>query len=451
MPIEIVVPRLGWSMDEGTFVEWLKKNGETVNAGDMLFVMEGEKAAEEIESFDAGILHVPADAPQSGDTVAVGQILGFLLAEGETPPEKIPVQHLGPVTTGDQDPPTQSTSRAAGPAARRLARELGVDLDKVPTPDPTGRVIPDDISRSNKSRRQPTARDTASAASDRVIASPRARRVARELGIHWQSLSGTGRNGRIRERDVVAAAQQTENFSNRRTVPLPSVPGTLHEPAKIRQTIAQRMQASIQETAPVTLHTKVNAAELVSWREQVKANSAEIVPGYQDLLIKLVASSLRQFPLLNACWINDAIYVYDEINVAIAVDTEHGLVAPVIRNVEEMSILQVAEKSRELADLAQTSKLSSEQLSGGTFTLSNLGMFDVDHFTPIINLPQSAILGVGRIVDEPIVEEGKIVPGKTLSLSLTFDHRVLDGAPAAHWLQDVANRIRAPHSEPAHV
>ena len=435
MPIEIVVPRLGWSMDEGTFVEWLKNDGDYVAGGDMLFVLEGEKASQEIESFDEGILHIPADAPQSGDTVVVGQRLAWLLAEGEAPPT-LP-RPAAVKESSHEVPAGPSGKRVAGPAARRLARQLGIDINRVPTPDPTGRVVSEDVQLVIR-RGQPRV----AVPRTRVIASPRARRAAREFGVDWLTIPGSGRNGRIRERDVIAAAARKVSPAER----IPVASGTRCSPSKIRRAIAQRMLAAVQQTAPVTLTTKVDASELFSARQRFKSSGTETAPSYNDMLVKLVATSLPECPDLNACWLNDAVYIYDEINIAIAMHTPHGLLAPVLRNVASLSLQEIAVESKRLAAHAVSGNFREEQLAGGTFTITNLGMFDIDSFTPIINLPQTAILGVGRIADEPVVAGERVVPGKTLTLSLTFDHRVIDGAPAARWLQRLAERIRDPQA-----
>jgi pyruvate dehydrogenase E2 component (dihydrolipoamide acetyltransferase) len=204
------------------------------------------------------------------------------------------------------------------------------------------------------------------------------------------------------------------------------------------------MLAGVQQTAPVTLTTKVDASALFAARQQYKSSGAEIAPSYNDIIVRLVAASLPECPELNACWINDAVYIYDEINIAIAMDTPRGLLAPVLRNVAALSLQEIAAESRRLAEQALSGNLAEEQMTRGTFTITNLGMFDIDYFTPIINLPQTAVLGIGRIADEPVVAGGKVVPGKTLSLSLTFDHRVIDGAPAAGWLQRLAKMIWQP-------
>jgi pyruvate dehydrogenase E2 component (dihydrolipoamide acetyltransferase) len=207
------------------------------------------------------------------------------------------------------------------------------------------------------------------------------------------------------------------------------------------------MLAGVQQTAPVTITTKVNAAALVSWRSERKARAtATLVPTYNDMLVKLAALVLVEQPQLNSCWYRDGIYQYDTVNIAIAVETEAGLVAPVMTDVASLRIDQIALQSRTLIEHARAGTLNSAQLQGGTFTVTNLGMFDVDAFTPVINLPQAAILGVGRIVREPVVQNDAIVVGNTLTLSLTFDHRVVDGAPAARWLQRLSALIQHPEA-----
>ncbi len=395
MAIEIVVPRLGWSMDEGTFGEWLVKEGDLVHKGDMLFVLEGDKAAQEIESFDEGILYLPPNSPKPDDAVTVGQLLAFLLAAGESPPD-----------------PTQPATVSKSPQSPTTGTR----------PEPQPQLGPTVISTSS-----------------RVISSPRARRTAAALGIDSSKLRGSGRGGRIRERDVFAAAQRLPSSASSKD-PV-DTPGILQPGSKIRRTIAGRMLAGVQQTAAVTLASKVNASELVAIRHRFKSNRAGTVPSYNDLLVKLVAEILPECPELNACWMDESVYTYHEINIAIAVETEAGLMAPVLRNVAALSLAEIATQSLQLVTQARSGKLCNAQLQGGTFTITNLGMFDVDHFTPIINLPQTAILGIGRIADEPVIAGDTVVPGKTLGLSLTFDHRAIDGAPAARWLQRLTKMI----------
>lgn len=461
----ITIPRLGWSMEEGVFGEWLKQPGEFVRAGDPLFVLEGEKSAQDIESIDAGILCIPGDAPQPGATVKVGQVVGYLLAEVESPPSSVGPSVVPPLR--QQEPPIASPSRpttssppalsvtelprAAGPAARRLARQLGISLNTVPTPDPTGRVLSEDVQRTFVTTYATDSRATGT----RRIASPRARRRANELGVDWTQVRGTGRGGRVRECDVIAAAASADVATHaaggerglkptlRTAAEQAPISVGRHIPAsRLRLAIAQKMHAGVHLAAPVTMTTKVDASALVQLRTQLKAQpSAQPTPSYNDIVIALVAQTLKEQPQLNACWHRDGVHSYDAIHVAIAVDTPAGLLAPVIRDADTLSIREIAARTAPLVAQARDGRLTQQELEGGTFTVSNLGMFGIDAFTPILNLPQAGILGIGRIVEEPVVRSGRITASHTLTLSLTFDHRVLDGAPAARWLQRLAERI----------
>lgn len=286
------------------------------------------------------------------------------------------------------------------------------------------------------------------ASATRPLSTPRARRRAAALGMDWRKLSGSGHQGRIREQDVLVAYEQLANLeekSNGSAEPAPATAGVYRAASKLRLALAQRMQAGLQQAAPVTLHTKVDAGALVDLREQWKRESAgERVASYNDILIKLVALVLRERPELNACWYQNGVWTYTAIHIATAVDTELGLLAPVIRDADQCTVKQIAEQTQQLVQQARAGRLTQTQLEGGTFTVTNLGMFGIDSFTPVLNLPQAGILGVGRVVAEPVVRQGRIEAGHTLTLSLTFDHRVTDGGPAARWLQRLSELIQQP-------
>jgi pyruvate dehydrogenase E2 component (dihydrolipoamide acetyltransferase) len=208
------------------------------------------------------------------------------------------------------------------------------------------------------------------------------------------------------------------------------------------------MAAGSQTTAPVTLTTEADASELVTVREQFKAALGPrnmVVPTYTDLIMKLTSIALTEHPMLNASWQERGILVPDGVHIAIAVDVESGLVVPVVRDVPSKSIQQIAEESRSLAEKARGRQLSMDDLQGGTFTVTNLGNYGIDAFSPIINLPQCAILGIGRIIDKPAVIDGQVMPRKLLSLSLTFDHRIVDGGPAARFLNLVREYVEQPY------
>jgi pyruvate dehydrogenase E2 component (dihydrolipoamide acetyltransferase) len=381
MAFPITVPRLGWNMEQGVFAGWLKADGATVHAGEGLFTLESEKATEDIEGFDDGVLHIPGDGPRKGDLVAVGAVIGFLLQPGEP----IPV--------------ASKPSVASQPRETKVARTISLaSAANVPTRDRTA---------------QPAS-------------SPRARRAAANLGIDWKDATGTGRTGRIRERDVLALATPVR---------------------KARRVIAERMLTSHRSTAPVTLTTTIDATNLVHLRDRWKAageSSGGLIPAYTDLVVKLSAIALEKHPLLNSRWENNDVVSLEGIHVGIAVDTDVGLMVPVVRDVARLSLRELTIRSRDLIDRARQGKLSASELQGGTFTVTSLGAFGIDAFTPIINYPQCAILGVGRIRRCPVVLDDQIVIRDQVTLSLTFDHRVSDGAPAARFLQTLGALIENP-------
>ena len=374
-------------MDEGIFVEWLKRDGETVRPGEPLFALESDKATEQIEALDAGILRIPPDSPPPGATVKVGEVLAYLAAEGD---------EIGSQESG----------------VRSQKAEVRSQKSEAPRPSP------------RMSAMIPGSRAGA------LAVTPRARRVARELHIDVAALAGSGRHGRIRERDVRAAASH-------------QTPGRLIPHTATRRTIAARMVAGVTQAAPVTLTTKADATRLVALRNQLKTNGPE-APTYTDLILLLTAAALRQHPLLQAQWRDDGLFVPNAIDIAVAVDAEAGLLAPVVRHVDRLSIHEIASETRELIHQARAGKLTAEQMRGATFTVTNLGMFGMDAFTPIIQLPQCAVLGVGRIVREPAVVDERIEPRDMITLSLTFDHRVVDGAPAARFLDTLRRAIEQP-------
>ncbi len=369
-------------MEEGTFAGWLKQDGERIEPGDALYALESDKSTAEIEALDAGILRLAADGPKAGEAVKVGQVLAHLVADGESVPLLSPPR---------LSPPVEIRSHEEAIPAATVTR------------------------------------------SKRAI-SPRARRLARELGIDPNKLTGSGRNDRIRERDVRATSGTQRD-------------GRLIPHTTIRRTIAARMTAGIHEVAPVTLTIKLDATNLVALRTQFKSaarTADDFVPSYTDLIVKVTAAALRRHPLLQAQWREDGLFVPERIDIAIAVDTETGLLAPVVRAVEQMPLRQVTARCRELIEQARAGRLSADDMRGATFTISNLGGFGIDTFTPIIHLPQCAVLGVGGIVREPAVRGDAIVPRDMLTLSLTFDHRIVDGAPAARFLQTLRGYLDNP-------
>ena len=390
MPHEIVMPRLGWSTEEGTLIEWLKKDGDAVRTGDVVCVIESDKAQVEVESFDAGVLRIPVDSPAPGVKVPVGTLLGYVLAPGETLP-----------SGGSRD----------GHAPRRT-----------PATASAGAI------REGASAARPAPPATARGGGPTV--SPRARRVAAELRVDWTVLRGSGRTGRIVERDVRAAGADRAG--------------------PVRRIVGERMSASARTTAAVTLTTDADATELVRVRTALRAEALAAgtpPPSYTDCLVKLSAVALLEHPALNASLDGERLVQHRAVHVGVAVDTPRGLLACVLRDVPAKPLGALAAESATLIDHARAGTLSPDALRGGTFTVSNLGAYEIDAFTPIVNLPECAILGVGRIVARAVVVDetaGLIAARKMVALSLTFDHRVVDGAPAARFLQRVKQLVEQP-------
>jgi pyruvate dehydrogenase E2 component (dihydrolipoamide acetyltransferase) len=417
--IEIVMPRLGWNMEAGTVVEWLKHDGDPVKEGEYLFLVESDKATTEVESLDSGILRIPGNALRVGEELPVGTVLAYLVQEGENVPSI--EQAAG------------SGQQAANNAHQAAAATQSLVLS------PQSSISP--------------------------AASPRAIRVAGELGVDWTKLTGTGGGGRIVERDVRAALeQQTIGGTGLHPVsrqgatlppstqPTPTTETDTAQPApmsQMRRIIGERMAQSAHTVAPVTLTTEADATALVRLRADIADALAagDAVPSYNDLFARLVAVALREFPDLNASLVDSGIVRHDAVHIGIAVDTERGLLVPVIHDAHVKSVQTIAAESARLIGQARAGKVALDDLQGGTFTITNLGMYDIDSFTPIINLPECAILGVGRIVARPVVvdeEADTVAVRKMVALSLTFDHRVVDGAPAARFLKRIKQFVEQP-------
>ena len=396
-------------MEEGVFIEWLKRDGESVKSGDALFTIESDKAAQEVEAIDAGTLHVPANGPQRGDKIKVGAAIGYLLADGETS-EAVRGSITPAAAVEDQ-------------SARQTASESGGKKQGKPLP------LADVVATERK--------QGAPFASPAAPASPRARRAAREKGVSLEHVSPSGTSGRIRERDVLKVWNERSTDSENWEV---------IETQSMRRTIAERMVRSLNSTAPVTIHRRCDAVELVNLRNQLKqaAEKAE-GPSFNDILMKIVAGALRRHPMLAARWVSDQIEIPKALHIGFAVDSEHGLFVPVIRDVLQLSLREVTSASRLLIEAARAGELKQAQMQDGCFTMTSLGSFGVESFTPIINHPQTAILGVGAIRREAVaMEDGTLTNRHQLTLSLTFDHRIVDGAPAARFLQNVCERIENP-------
>ncbi len=410
MAFEVVMPRLGWNMESGSLAEWLKRDGERVEAGEILFTVESDKAIQEVEALESGILRIPPSSPPAGQAVPVGTLLAYLVAPGEEMP--LTAQAAAAPSPIQAPAPLQPAQAEPAPAPAAL---------------PTGRR--------------------------RLAISPRAARIASELGVDWAVLKGSGRTGRIVESDIRQAAAAGV-AARKEAAPLPAMPafpaaagGAILPVSPVRRLTAERLSASARTAAPVTLTTEADATELVQIRKRMAQDGAPLLPTYTDFLILLAAQALVEHPSLNARLEGDSILQPAAVHMGIAVDTERGLLAPVLRQAQAKSLRQIAMESAMLIERARLGRLGPDDLQGGTFTLTNLGMYEIDAFTPIIYLPQTAILGLGRVNPKPVVvdaETERVAVRHMLFLSLTFDHRLVDGAPAARFLQAVKGLVEHP-------
>jgi pyruvate dehydrogenase E2 component (dihydrolipoamide acetyltransferase) len=373
--------------------------------------------------------------PQLGLAMEEGTVVKWLKAEGERVEEGEPIVEIMTDKANVEVP-----SPASGVLLKILAPEgqavpVGVPIAYIGQP---GEEIPVPVSPGAGQAREETPRES----ERKVQASPRARRLAEEHGIDLRTLTGTGPGGRIVEDDVRRAIAQREQAG------AAAVEGATIPVAGMRGAIARRMMESIHGSAQVTLATEADATELVRLRKRL-APELERQHGihltYTDLLVRAVAMALREHPRLNARWEEKVIRILPEVHIGVAVALEDGLVVPVVRNADRLSIVEISRLLAALSEKARAGRLTYEEMTGSTFTITNLGMYDIDVFTPIINPPEAAILGVGRIVEKPVAVEGRVEVRSMMTLSLTFDHRVVDGAPAARFLQRIKELVEDPY------
>ncbi len=471
MSEQVFIPKLGQTVEEVTVGQWLVADGSQVRKGQEILNIETDKAVFAIEAPTEGFVHF--GPVKEGDVLPVLSIVAAIGASDEAfaapglpaasaleaaPGPGMPAAaQPEPVGVGATPSPAAAPEGVvfASPRARSLAGRKNVDLARVAA---SGPLVP-----GTEASARVLERDVLDYLDRRPRLTPVARRLAAEAGLDVEEMVGSGPGGRITRRDVEQAARPAQAPATPSapepaptaaqppvvTPPAPAAEVLARVPLKgIRGIIAERMAASVHTTARVTLVMEIDATEFVAMRERLKARVAEswgFAPGYNDLLGKIVATSLRQFPYMNARLGADAIEHMAAVNLGMAVDTDRGLLVPVIRDADKKGLRQFGQEFRSLAERARQGKALPDELSGGTFTITSLGPFDVDAFTPVINLPEAAILGVGRIAPKAVVREGQIVARQMWTLSLVFDHRLVDGAPAARFLQAIKAMIEEPY------
>ena len=450
MATEVIFPKLGETMREGTIAEWLVQEGQQVKKGDALFQMESDKAVLDVPSPASGIVRKIL-APK-GKTVPILSVVAVIAGPDEDisryeaggPSTPAPAGATAPgaptgvteVSAPQAEPapaPEASERVFASPRARRLARLEGVDIEGLTGSGPGGRIV---------------ERDVAQYLEQRPRASTAAVELARRSGVDLGSISLAPGVSRLTSAEVAAVAGAPVGPEAPAPAPTAGEEAVLERVplSGIRGRIAAKMAESSATTAAFTLTSEVDASALVHWRERLKAAAkpGERVPTYNDLLIRLLVVALREYPRMNARLEGGELVAYGSINIGVAVDAERGLLVPVLRDAGHKSLSEIAATTADLVQRARSGDVTPDDFVGGTFTITNLGMFEIDAFTAIINIPEVAILGVGRIKERPVVRDGQVVVRPTVVLSLTVDHRLVDGAPAARFLQRLCQLIEEP-------
>jgi len=461
MAEDLFIPKLGQTVEEVTLINWLVQDGDKVEHGQAVLEVETDKAVFEVEATDSGYIHM--GPYKAGEVVPVLTVVAIIGEQDETfsaAAPTAPATVAPPIAAPDEKqaaaaaPPAKKTEQAqikpgtapekvfASPRARKLAAAEQVDVSAI-TPTGGGGV------RVREMDVQAYLSSTAA----RV--SPIARRMAAEAGLDLRTVRGSGPRGEVTRADVEialakgAAPTPAGVAAAPKAAPLPAMEVAETIPLKgVRGVIAERMAASVHSTARVTLLMDVDATDFVTLREKLKTEKeAEwgFAPGYNDLLAKACGCALRRFPYMNARLNGSVIERLARVNIGIAVDAERGLYVPVLRDVDQKDLRTLGSELRQRVAEIRANKIQPEHLMGGTFTITNLGGYDVDGFTPVINLPEAAILGMGRIAPRAVVVDGQIMARSMLTLSLVFDHRLVDGAPAAQFLKYLKELIEKPN------
>ncbi len=399
MPVPIILPQWGMGMNDGEIIKWLKSVGDPVANGDQLVEIESAKVNAEVESTADGTLgRIDVEA---GRIVDVGTVLGYVLEAGDSESD---LPDVAPVVGSASTP----------------APVVAAKSPSVPSATPKG---------------------------GKQVVTPRARRLAKEIGVDLANVTGTGSSGRVTEDDVKSAAESTSSAGTSNASLVESaVP--VRETIKLsglRGTIARRMSESAN-VPTVTLTTTADVTDMIGYQRELVADwrPHKIRPQYQDLVIAATARALKDNPKANAHLIGDEVRILDEINVGVAMAVSEGLLVPVIKNADEKSLLEIAQNVRDLARKAKANSLSIDEMTNGTFSITNLNSYGIDTFNPLLNPPEIGILGVGTIQETPVALDGEILVRSIANLSLSFDHRAWDGAPAAEFIQSIARLLSDP-------
>lgn len=433
MATPVTMPKLGLTMNSGTISRWNRQEGEPVGKGELLMTVATDKLTFEVESPGEGTV-LKIVIPEGRD-VPVGEILAYIGQPGEsidaaaatgadsrTNDAVHGTEDRGPAVSAEKI--SVPSGLRATPLARKTARESGIDISHVPGSGPGGRIVRKDV-------------DAFAAAPSRrkTKASPTAEKMASDLGV---DISGLETQGRVMKADVAAAASQAVPFPKAEDVRIPLT--------QMRKIIAERMSLSRATIPSVTYNMEADFTDLMEFRGKIKAEGMKkgVKISYNHILMKICAAAVKEVPLANASFDGDAIVLHGNVNIGIAVSVDGGLLVPNVKAVQAKSLLEVAFETEHLVEQARSGKLGLEDMQGGTFTLTNLGMFGIQSFSPIVNPPEACILGVNTIVEKPAAVNGSVVIRPISVLSLVADHRILDGAEAARFLARIREMVENP-------
>ncbi|MBN1991476.1 MAG: 2-oxo acid dehydrogenase subunit E2 [Anaerolineae bacterium] len=445
MATPIIMPKFEMTQENATVVNWLIQEGDMVEQGDPILEVETDKVVMEVEAPASGVL--AGVKVQKGDVVPVTAVIAYVLAPGESGPETTPSPPEAAGQPASATPPNGPTPVRATPMALRRAAEAGLEIKQVPAADTAHRITRADVEKY-------LTHTTAITADERPRATPAARRVAREYKLDLAQIQGSGPQGRIQEADTLTVAKQTQ-AQPAAPIPPPTAPeATQVVPLEgMRRTIAQRLQQSYQTAPHITLTVAVDMTAAETLRQELNLEAEKQGQprlSVTAILVKVCAHALKRHPWVNASLRDEAIYLHPTANigVATALPEGKGLIVPVIRQAEQLGLGEIARQLKDLTERARAGGLTPGDVTGGTFTITNLGMFGIDHFTAIINPPESAILTVGQTAKRAVVREGEVgdevVIRPMMTMSLVLDHRVLDGAVGAQFLQDVVKTLERP-------
>lgn len=419
MPANVIMPALELAQETGKVLRWLRRPGDTVSKGEPIVEIETDKVTVEVEAPAAGVLG--AVSAGEGDVVAVGKTIAQIFAAGEAAATAATV--VSPIKAAAA--PAASSAVKASPLARKLAEQHGVDIAQIKTA--SGRVEKADVLAFVDAHKAGNGQKAAVATAARLApASPKARRLASERGVDLHVVRGSGPGGAVLAGDVPA----------QRAAPAAGV-------SNVWRVMAERMTQSWTSAPHFYLAREVNATRLMTWRERAgKQGGARVT--YTDLLVRLVAAALRQHPRVNVSWKDGTLVSHADVNVGLAVALDDGLVVPVLHRADTLTLAEIAARREDVVARAQAGKLRPADIQGGTFTISNLGMYGVDAFNAIVNPPQAAILAVGRIADRVVPVDGQPAVQPMLVLTLSCDHRAVDGARGAQFLGALADLVEEP-------